>query len=275
MGTSRSHFLREAVSRLYEERICEAFSPATSVSASLRDMRRKRGESLAIELKKRRASLSPATPFSEENPMSRANTIIERLSSGQSSEQSTPVPEIHPAFRPVALSHSPAPASPNSLYAPSIASSVVPPSPSRTAPPPPPPQQHGLGLTLPPPPPNITVLVPGGLTTLPATVYQPPTINRPPIVNRYPTVNRAPAIYEPPTFNRAPAAYQSAAQHPFQIAMQSPDPSLHSPEKAIFRIVEMGFTAEEAKGALKITDLGDGLRVDRAVEYLLRQQGGY
>jgi hypothetical protein len=51
------------------------------------------------------------------------------------------------------------------------------------------------------------------------------------------------------------------------------DPSQNSAEKAVFRIVEMGFTPEEAKGALKITDMGDGLRVDRAVEYLMRSKG--
>jgi len=45
-----------------------------------------------------------------------------------------------------------------------------------------------------------------------------------------------------------------------------------SPEKAIFKLVSMGFTAEDAKAALKLTDTGVGLRVDRAVEYLLRQQ---
>jgi len=56
--------------------------------------------------------------------------------------------------------------------------------------------------------------------------------------------------------------------------MQGSDASVNSAEKAIFRIVEMGFTSDEAKGALKITDMGDGLRVDRAIEYLIRQQEG-
>ncbi|KAI4695395.1 uncharacterized protein J4E84_002021 [Alternaria hordeiaustralica] len=43
-------------------------------------------------------------------------------------------------------------------------------------------------------------------------------------------------------------------------------------DKAIWRIVEMGFTAEQAREALRLTDLGDGLRVDRAVELLLSRQ---
>jgi hypothetical protein len=50
--------------------------------------------------------------------------------------------------------------------------------------------------------------------------------------------------------------------------------ALNSADRAIFRIVEMGFSPEDAKGALKITDLGDGLRVDLAVEFLLRQAEG-
>jgi hypothetical protein len=43
-------------------------------------------------------------------------------------------------------------------------------------------------------------------------------------------------------------------------------------DKAIYRIVEMGFTADQAREALRLTDLGDGLRVDRAVEFLLSRQ---
>ncbi|TKA27534.1 hypothetical protein B0A50_04364 [Salinomyces thailandicus] len=40
---------------------------------------------------------------------------------------------------------------------------------------------------------------------------------------------------------------------------------------AVQKIVDMGFTAKQAKQALRMTDMGDGLRVDRAVDLLLRQ----
>jgi hypothetical protein len=80
-----------------------------------------------------------------------------------------------------------------------------------------------------------------------------------PVINQ---VGRPSSMYAP--------AHQ---QHPLQRSMTDTDPSLHSSDKAIFRIVEMGFTAQQAKEALKITDMGDGLRVDRAVELLLRRQG--
>ncbi|GME49158.1 f-box domain protein [Neofusicoccum parvum] len=68
---------------------------------------------------------------------------------------------------------------------------------------------------------------------------------------------------------------RASAQHPFQHAMlaaaATPNAAANTADKAIFRIVEMGFTAEDAKHALMKTDLGDGLRVDRAVELLLRR----
>jgi hypothetical protein len=41
---------------------------------------------------------------------------------------------------------------------------------------------------------------------------------------------------------------------------------------AVKRIVDMGFNANEAREALRMTDMGDGLRVDRAVDLLLRRQ---
>ncbi|KAK5709839.1 hypothetical protein LTR17_019397 [Elasticomyces elasticus] len=43
-------------------------------------------------------------------------------------------------------------------------------------------------------------------------------------------------------------------------------------ERAVRKITDMGFTAEQAKTALRTTDMGDGLRVDRAVDLLLRQK---
>jgi hypothetical protein len=41
-------------------------------------------------------------------------------------------------------------------------------------------------------------------------------------------------------------------------------------ECAVRKITAMGFTEAQAKHALKMTDMGDGLRVDRAVDMLLR-----
>ncbi|KAK4506592.1 hypothetical protein PRZ48_000324 [Zasmidium cellare] len=43
-------------------------------------------------------------------------------------------------------------------------------------------------------------------------------------------------------------------------------------DMAVAKIVSMGFSAAEASKALQMTDMGDGIRLDRAVELLLRQQ---
>jgi hypothetical protein len=61
-----------------------------------------------------------------------------------------------------------------------------------------------------------------------------------------------------------------SGQHPLQREILHSDLAENTADKAIFRIVEMGFTADQARHALKVTDMGDGLRIDRAVELLLR-----
>jgi hypothetical protein len=43
-------------------------------------------------------------------------------------------------------------------------------------------------------------------------------------------------------------------------------------ERAVKRIIDMGFTYDQAIEALRLTDMGDGLRVDRAVDLLLRRR---
>jgi hypothetical protein len=40
---------------------------------------------------------------------------------------------------------------------------------------------------------------------------------------------------------------------------------------AVGKLVDMGFSAEQAREALRATDIGSGLKLDRAVDYLLRQ----
>ena len=41
-------------------------------------------------------------------------------------------------------------------------------------------------------------------------------------------------------------------------------------ERAVKRITDMGFCDSQAREALRMTDMGDGLRVDRALDMLLR-----
>ncbi|KAH7075915.1 hypothetical protein BKA63DRAFT_413527 [Paraphoma chrysanthemicola] len=67
----------------------------------------------------------------------------------------------------------------------------------------------------------------------------------------------------------ADSANSAFAQHPTQDAIFGSQAHENTAEKAIYRIVEMGFTAEQAREALRMTDLGDGLRVEAAVNVLL------
>lgn len=73
------------------------------------------------------------------------------------------------------------------------------------------------------------------------------------------------------TSTESAASHSAFQQHPLQRMVQDRDSCENSADRAIYRIVEMGFTPEQAKLALRMTDLGDGLRVDRAVELLLRE----
>ncbi|KAK6436246.1 hypothetical protein LTR95_007561 [Oleoguttula sp. CCFEE 5521] len=47
----------------------------------------------------------------------------------------------------------------------------------------------------------------------------------------------------------------------------------HTADKAIERLMAMGFGVREVRDALRRTDMGDGLRVDRAIEVLIRNRG--
>lgn len=70
----------------------------------------------------------------------------------------------------------------------------------------------------------------------------------------------------------AQVAHPVFHQHPAQVDIFDSPAYENTAGKAIHRIMEMGFTAKQARDALRITDAGDGLRVDRAVELLLSRQ---
>jgi hypothetical protein len=218
MGGSRSTFLREAVARLYEERICEAFSPQQMQMQEMRSIRRARGSSFASEMhEKRKLNGNSVHSFRSERPISGWEGVLDRLDASalkMSSQQDV----FDGSSSPTVVARQP---------------SMV--MPKRKAPPPPQP----LRLAPAPPP----------MRQAPA----PPTADFP----------------SPPPYEDCRASWQHPLQRTHQL---QEDLSSNTAEKAIFRIVEMGFTPEEAKGALKITDMGDGLQLDRAIEFLLRQQ---
>jgi hypothetical protein len=218
MGGSRGPFLREAVSRLYEERICEVFSPQQVQMQEMRSIRRARGASFASELRERRKlSGNSVHSVHSERPMSGWEGVVDRLDAS-ALKMSQQQDVFDGSSSPTVVARHP-----------SIA------MPKRKA--------------LPPPPPMRLAPAPPPMRPAPS----PPTAE----------------FSSPPPY----VDHRANWQHPLQRALQSDDdPSANSAEKAIFRIVEMGFTHEEAKGALKITDMGDGLQLDRAIEFLLRQQ---
>jgi hypothetical protein len=182
-------------------------------------------------------------------------------------------------------------------------------TPSRPAPPPPVPKKipHSISTSPPrlshtptpsldspsmpitPPPPQIlsspisptSPRYPKAEDILPATFAAYATFhqNRPLSGMSFQSLPSSPPTPPPRPLPMTFSSPHASAQHPFQYAMMessntaSESSAMLSSDRAVFRIVEMGFTAEEAKGALKITDMGDGLRIDRAIEFLLRQQG--
>ena len=72
------------------------------------------------------------------------------------------------------------------------------------------------------------------------------------------------------TFNRLSIVHPSGAGLGSATYTGAAGAVLDTSEAAIRRITDMGFTRAEASRALRETDMGDGLRVDRAVDVLLR-----
>lgn len=252
---SRKNFLHEAVSRLYEEKICEAFSPEQSRRADMRSIRRSRVSSFHSEPHRHRPRKSSATSSvrtsASERPATRSgweglnhNLPVEQ--NVYDAQSSAPIPVTRKA---------------NTIVRKPIRAAVPPPA--RSAPPTPPqPQSYFAPSTITPLPPS---LPPSPPSTFPSLSPQPDgswLSSTSPVDNI--------SNNELPTYPGRPTSW---FQHPLQIQMNmtaEENRTLNTAEKATFRIVEMGFTHEEARGALKITDMGDGLRVDRAVEFLLR-----
>lgn len=79
------------------------------------------------------------------------------------------------------------------------------------------------------------------------------------------------ALWEPP---KKISPIMEEREHNHRLSLQNFADGIaeDTSERAVKRIVSMGFTVSEARDALRITDMGDGIRLDRAVELLLRRQ---
>lgn len=300
-GGSRNSFLKEAVSRVYEERISATFSN-TPEHRAVKELNRQRINSHIGEIRRRKISGDfREVTMSMERPMSQWEDALNALTTSNGapaipptllehpadSSSLAPIHAIHPYHRrkngsqstTSTRSSSASTANSSTLHSAhsSISSTTTTSysSPS-SSPPQPQPRHHphhqhrqhhqryrnpsSAPLAPPPAPPT-------SHPPQPKTRPPPP----PPLRASHPSFRAVP-VFAQPSLSQHPAFRNPAtAQHPLQRdIIHNENLAENTADKAIFRIVEMGFTAEQARHALRVTDQGDGLRVDRAVELLLR-----
>lgn len=220
---TRSTFLKEPVSRLYEERVTAAARKLQNPREQERkDLTRKRVANLAAEIKLARQSSTfkrlPLIDMNSERPMS----AMSRHNSARSATSTSSMRSFTP-HRQTSLQRQ------SSLQ---VRKASTPITPTMSA-------QHSARA------PNFSVPRP---RSPPSGLWAPRKIS-PIIEDRVETFNRMSLQ------NFAPGVAEDTS------------------DIAIRRITDMGFSAEQAREALRVTDMGDGLRVDRAVDMLLRQRG--
>jgi hypothetical protein len=297
-GGSRRNFLKEAASRVYEDKIAHTYA-TTSTRDIQRHMSKQRIQKHITDLKHRKTN-GPTLPMirmSQERPMSEWSTVIgnltrpgvERLHSSESDIVSH-VPTLRSAL-PQELTTSVAelPAETTTSIAELSAAATSPRRSRRSSSP----RRVVAEPLLPTPPPStvpsvrdrnsIAMSMPS-IEEHPAyhrkdehVPIVPSLTNHPAFRHRNPVT--APLLHSPvPQYAHTRQAsnesthssdYAAFQQHPAQHDILASPAHENTAQKAIYRIVEMGFTAEQAREALRMTDLGDGLRVDRAVELLL------
>ncbi|KAJ4297822.1 hypothetical protein N0V90_005718 [Kalmusia sp. IMI 367209] len=291
-GGTRRNFLKEAASRVYEDKVASTYAENSNRDVQ-RALSKQRIQKHISELRHRKNSGERlnVVRMSQERPISEWEGVINNLT--------RPLPI--PASSNNLVSHIPSLHSGNALAkSPSIPVPDL--SQARTPSPHPRPQSPPRRIVaqplLPTPPPS----------TVPSTRDRSSLAlsDTHPAFRRSANIPEMPRLDEHPTFikhmrnmslnshpdshpdsNPASSATHSAShsqrsspsldshpafqQHPVQRMVQDFGPVENTVDRAVYRIVEMGFTPEQARQALRKTDLGDGLRVDRAVELLLRE----
>jgi hypothetical protein len=336
LGGTRRNFLKEAASRVYEDKIARTYSTSSARDIQ-RQVSKQRMQDHIVELRQRKANGTTRMPMismSQERPMSEWSTVIGNLTR----------PRPAPAADNDIVSHIP---TLRSALAQDLSASITEHSPPPNARSFSPPRRTVAVPLLPTPPPSTvpstrdrssvamsmpaieehpnytsqivnygrTVAQPLLPTPPPSTV--PSTRDRSSVAMNMPSIEEHPAhsrreqeavpavpsLLDHPAF-RAQASNQAGTevpnfashnrqgsnqsapsessseqsvfqQHQTQRSIYNSEAHENTAEKAIYRVVEMGFTAEQAREALRVTDLGDGLRVDRAVEYLLSRMAKF
>ncbi|KAF2017364.1 hypothetical protein BU24DRAFT_367130 [Aaosphaeria arxii CBS 175.79] len=275
-GSSRRNFFKEAAERVYENKIAADYAEPSSKEVQ-RQISKQRLQGHITELQQRRnnGERLPEIRMSQERPMSGWEGVMNNLTRQRPAPSSNLVSHI-PSIRSSALvlnissSVADAHASNSQERRPRSFHRVV------------------AQPLLPTPPPSTVPSVADRSSTFSS---MPPIEEHPAFRRRHESIPEMPSLELHPAFlqhrrQAASSSHESASrstspskasiedqpafkQHPLQRNILDGDASENSAEKAVYRIVEMGFTPDQARSALRRTDMGDGLRVDRAVELLL------
>ncbi|KAF2741149.1 hypothetical protein EJ04DRAFT_507558 [Polyplosphaeria fusca] len=290
---SRRSFLKEAAQRVYEDKIAITYAESSTKEVQ-RQMSKQRMQRHIAEIRRRKDSGErlPEIRMSQERPMSEWEGVMDNLTR----------PRVAPALSIVTHIPQLRSAAPSSVL-PTNAVELPAAPPTRPATPP---RRVFAEPLLPTPPPSTVPSVADWDSRSRSSQWDTrsiapsmPSIEEHP-AKRHSSIPNMPSLEEHPAFARhletmnrqvspeqtraassgSPSAHSSTPsleahpvfqQHPLQREIMSSDAADNTADKAVYRIVEMGFTPEQARHALRITDLGDGLRVDRAVELLLRE----
>lgn len=292
-GNTRRSFLKEATSRVYEDKLAHIYAESSTRELQ-RQMSKQRQQKLIYDLRHRKNSGEQLRVIrqSQDRPMSEWENVMSSLT-----RQHPPMPTNNltshiPSFRPTSaiaqevsihIAELPAgiptaPPAPRVALAPIITQS---------------PPRRTIAQPLLPTPPSSTV---SGArdrssiaTTMPSIIEHPAFRTQPPVPQipfpDHPAFRAQRPFVRKETVislgSRSSSSSDGSAlvahhpvfqQHPAQADIFDSPAHENTADKAIYRIVEMGFTADQAREALRVTDLGDGLRVDRAVELLLSRQ---
>jgi hypothetical protein len=292
-GGTRRNFLKEAASRVYEDKIAATYAESSTKEVQ-RQLSKQRIQNHITELRRRKNSgeRRPEVTMSQERPISEWEDVI----AGLNRTRTGPAPVSNLVSHIPSL-RSAAPISRSALNQPLVSpipEMLVAAVPERSASPP----RRTVAMPLLPSPPPSTV--PTDWDHRNSMAPSMPSIEEHPHFRaRRQSIPVMPSLESHPYFQHQhlpqhqqsgsqPGSARSAThsgseshsssdgdqrpafqQHPAQ-RMHNSDSADNTADKAIYRIVEMGFTPEQARQALRLTDQGDGLRVDRAVELLLR-----
>jgi hypothetical protein len=281
-GGTRRHFLMEAASRVYEENIAITYSASSSKEVQ-RQLSKQRIQNHITELRQRSNTGDRLlnVRLSQQRPLSEWDNVMNGLT--------RPRPAINPASSSNLVSYIPTIRSAGLSGLSNELMTPIPELPATRTPPPrarSPPRRIVAQPLLPSPPPSTAPSVANrdsiasnmrSLEEHPAFRQWQEDIPEIPSLEDHPAFRQhlrnitaasgSESDYSDHSYSKAQPASQ---QHQFQHNIYNNNAAENSAQKAIHQIVEMGFTPEQARHALRMTDLGDGLRVDRAVNLLLR-----